>query len=78
MNNYSWNEALMAIGAMGVVSLLFLSKITAVKHGKLRSLLEIIVCGVSNNLLQKHLLLWGFILSRGIFLLGLVAGLIVT
>jgi len=78
MNNYSWNEALMAIGAMGIVSLLFLSTITAVKNGKLRSLLETIVYGASNNLLQKRLLLWGYILSWGMFLLGLVAGLIVT
>lgn len=78
MNNYSWNEALMAIGAMGVVSLLFLSTITAVKHGKLRSLLETIVYGASNNLLHKRLLLWGYILSWGIFLLGIAAGLIVT
>ncbi len=78
MKNYSWNEALMAIGAMGVVNLIVLSTITAIKHGKLSSFLETIVYGASNNLLQKRLFLWGYILSWGIFLLGLVAGLIVT
>lgn len=78
MNDYSWNEVLMAIGTMGVVSLLVLSTITAIKHGKLNGLLETIVYGASNNLLQKRFFLWSCILSWGAFLLGLVAGLIVT
>jgi len=78
MNDYSWNEVLMAIGEMGFVSLLVLSTITAIKHGKLSGLLENIVYGASNNLLQKRFFIWGYILSWGTFLLGLVAGLIVT
>lgn len=68
----------MAIGAMGVVSLLVLATITAIKHGELSGLLETIVYGASNNLLQKRFFIWGYILLWGTFLLGLVAGLIVT
>ncbi len=78
MSSYSWDEALMAVGAMGIVSLLLLSTITAIKHGKLSGLLETIVYGASNNLLQQRLFLWGYALSWGTFLLGLIAGLIVT
>lgn len=78
MSNYSWNEILMAIGAMGVVSFFLLSTLTAIMRGKPSGLLESFVYGASNNLLQKRLFAWGYILSWGMFVSGLIAGLIVT
>lgn len=68
----------MAVGAMGVVCLILLSIVIAIRHGKAGSFLETIVYGVSKNLLQKRFFIWGYILSWGMFLSGLIVGLVVT
>ena len=78
MSHHSWNEVLMAIGAIGVVSLLILSIINSIKHGQFSGLLESIVYGANDALLKKRLFLWGYILFWSMFLLGLIAGLLVT
>jgi len=68
----------MALGAMGVVSIIILSIVLAIRHGKAGSFLETIVYGASTNFLQKRLFMWGYVLSWGMFLSGLIAGLVVT
>lgn len=68
----------MAIGAAGVICLFLLSTVTAIMRGKPNSFFETFVYGASNNLLKKRLFAWGYILSWGMFLSGLIVGLVVT
>ncbi len=71
-------EMLIALGAIGVVCIIMLSTIIAIRHRKAGSFLVTIMYGASKHLLQKHLFKWGYILSWGMSLSGLIAGQVVT
>lgn len=71
-------SSMMVLGISGALCIFALSLIRALKQRQLSRLLDILICGVSDNDPHSRITYWGYMLSWTLFLVGFLCSLFAT